>query len=118
MNDFTQLPEDRGLQINRRVFFGRTSLGLGPLALASLLADQAGAGERAADVARAGKPATDLSYRGILEKPHHAPRAKRVIYLFMSGGPSQLDLFDHKPLLNQRNGEELPESVRMGQRLT
>ncbi len=50
--------------------------------------------------------------------PHHTPRAKRVIYLFQSGGPSQIDLFDHKPVLQQRNGEELPESVRRGQRLT
>lgn len=49
---------------------------------------------------------------------HHAPNAKRVVQLFMSGGPSQIDLFDHKPLLQERNGEELPESVRRGQRLT
>ena len=46
------------------------------------------------------------------------PRAKRVIYLFQSGGPSQLDLFDYKPLLRAMNGEELPDSVRKGQRLT
>ena len=50
--------------------------------------------------------------------PHFRPRARRVIYLFQSGGPSQLDLFDHKPLLVERNGEELPDSVRRGQRLT
>jgi hypothetical protein len=118
MNGLNQLLEDPGLRFNRRVFFGRTSLGLGPLALASLLAEQAGSAERAADVAGTGKPAIDQTYRGVLGKPHHAPRAKRVIYLFMSGGPSQLDLFDHKPLLNQMNGEELPASVRMGQRLT
>jgi hypothetical protein len=49
---------------------------------------------------------------------HHTPRAKRVIYLFMAGGPSQLETFDYKPVLNQRHGEELPESVRLGQRLT
>jgi hypothetical protein len=49
---------------------------------------------------------------------HHAPRARRVVHLFQSGGPSQLDLFDHKPLLQERNGEELPDSVRRGQRLT
>ena len=49
---------------------------------------------------------------------HFAPKAKRVIYLFMAGGPSQLDLFDHKPLLNRKNGSDLPESVRKGQRLT
>ena len=49
---------------------------------------------------------------------HHAARAKRVIHLFMSGGPSQLDLWDPKPLLRERNGQELPDSVRQGQRLT
>lgn len=49
---------------------------------------------------------------------HHAPRAKRVIHLFMSGGPSHLDLWDPKPVLRERNGEELPDSVRQGQRLT
>ncbi len=51
-------------------------------------------------------------------KPHFQPRAKRVIWLFQSGGPSQIDLFDPKPLLQQRHGEELPASIRMGQRLT
>ncbi|MFK7819206.1 MAG: DUF1501 domain-containing protein, partial [Planctomycetaceae bacterium] len=51
-------------------------------------------------------------------RPHFAPRAKRIVYLFQSGGPSQLDLFDHKPLLQERNGQELPPEVRDGQRLT
>ena len=60
----------------------------------------------------------DPASGGILKKFDVAPRAKRVIYLFMSGGPSQLDLFDYKPLLNQMNGQDLPESVRKGQRLT
>jgi hypothetical protein len=55
---------------------------------------------------------------GVLGAPHFAPKAKRIIYLFMAGGPSQLETFDYKPLLNERNGEDLPESVRMGQRLT
>jgi hypothetical protein len=50
--------------------------------------------------------------------PQIAPRAKRVIYLFQSGGPSQMDMFDYKPLLNKLNGEQLPDSVRQGQRLT
>ena len=50
--------------------------------------------------------------------PNHAPRARRIVYLFQSGGPSQIELFDHKPLLRERNGEELPASVRQGQRLT
>ncbi|MBY0589649.1 DUF1501 domain-containing protein [bacterium] len=55
---------------------------------------------------------------GILSQLHFPAKAKRVIYLFMSGGPSQLDLFDYKPLLQQKQGEDLPDSVRMGQRLT
>jgi len=57
-------------------------------------------------------------FAGILDQPHHAPKAKRIIWLFMSGGPSQLDLFDHKPKLNELNGQDLPASVRMGQRVT
>jgi hypothetical protein len=96
--------------MNRRDFLGRFGLGLGGVALMGLLHREA----------HAAPPATTPPnpFRGILDKPHFAPRAKRIIYLFMAGGPSPLDLFDHKPLLNQRNGEDLPESVRMGQRLT
>ncbi len=120
MNGPDPTPAEGALQLNRRHFFGRTSLGLGSMALASLLAGEAGAGENegAADVARQPAAKADPAYRGILAAPHHPPRARRVIYLFMSGGPSQLDLFDHKPLLNRMNGQDLPESVRMGQRLT
>jgi hypothetical protein len=89
---------------DRRSFLTRSGLGLGGVALAELL--------RAAD---AKKP---NPFAGVLDKPHHAPKAKRIIYLFMSGGPSQLDLFDHKPKLNELNGQDLPDSVRMGQRVT
>lgn len=88
----------------RRDFLTRTSLGLGALGLGSLL--------KSSSVFAAPGP------QGALGQPHFAPKAKRIIYLFQSGGPSQLDLFDHKPLLNQMNGEELPASVRKGQRLT
>jgi hypothetical protein len=87
----------------RRDFLTRTSLGLGALGLGSLMNP---------------KLLADTMAKGALGQAHFAPKAKRVIYLFQSGGPSQLDLFDHKPLLNQMNGEELPESVRQGQRLT
>jgi hypothetical protein len=87
---------------NRRQFLNRFGLGLGGVALAELLSRDAQA-------------ATD---RGVLVDPHFAPKAKRIIYLFMSGAPSQLDLLDYKPLLNQRHGEQLPDSVRGGQRLT
>ncbi|RZL17830.1 MAG: DUF1501 domain-containing protein, partial [Pedobacter sp.] len=50
--------------------------------------------------------------------PHFAPKAKRIIYLFQNGAPSQLDLFDYKPKLQKMFGEDLPASIRMGQRLT
>jgi hypothetical protein len=94
--------------LSRRQFLNRFGLGLGGVALGSLL-----------NPARAAAaPASAQALRGILEQPHFAPKAKRVIYLFMAGGPSQLETFDYKPLLVQRNGEDLPESIRMGQRLT
>ena len=97
-----------GLLTNRRAFFSRSSLGLGSIALGSLLGR---------DLARADEE-TLAAGRGILGKPHAAPKAKRAIYLFMSGGPSQMDLWDYKPRLMQDNGKELPDSVRQGQRLT
>src|SRR4051794_18386843 len=94
--------------MNRRDFFGRFALGLGGAALFGLLNEQGFAA-----------PSTSAHpFIGSLGAPHFAPKAKRIIYLFMSGGPSQLDLFDYKPLLNKQNGQDLPASVRMGQRLT
>ena len=95
-----------GCQMNRRHFFSQLSLGIGGAALASLVGCASG-----------GAPAPP-PLAGVLDRPHHAPRARRVIYLFQSGGPSQLDLFDHKPALLEHRGEDLPPSVRMGQRLT
>ena len=94
---------DSGL--TRRDWLSRLGLGVGGMALASLLGQEC--------VAANANP-----FQGILDQPHHPPKAKRIIYLFMSGGPSQLDLFDYKPLLEKMHGENLPESVRMGQRLT
>src|ERR1044072_2628045 len=90
----------------RRQCFACSARGLGLAALAGLLPRQL---TRAAETKTAGAPP------GL---PHFAPRAKRVIYLFQSGAPSQMDLFDYKPLLNKLNGEQLPEHVRAGQRLT
>jgi hypothetical protein len=88
---------------NRRKFLSRFGLGLGSIALGSLLnPTRAFAGEN----------------HGVLGAPHFAPKAKRIIFLFMAGGPSQLETFDYKPVLNERNGQQLPDSVRMGQRLT
>ena len=94
--------------VNRRDFLARCGMGLGGAALMSLLNREA----CAANIA------SQNPFKGILPAPHFAPRAKRIIYLFMSGGPSQLDLFDYKPLLNRMNGQGLPASVRKGQRLT
>lgn len=96
-------------RLTRRHFFGRSALGLGAAALTSLLRPAESA-ELAGDMA---SPSG-----GILRQPHVIPRAKRVIYLFMHGGPSQVDLFDHKPDLVKHHGEELPDSVRKGQRIT
>ncbi len=93
------------LNMNRRHFLSRLSLGIGSVALGSLLIPDlfTSAGEE------------DALPAGIA---HFAPKAKRVIYLFQSGAPSQLDLFDYKPLLNKMQGQDLPESIRKGQRLT
>ncbi len=93
----------------RRAFLDRFGMGLGGVALAEMLAkEQASAATTTPSAASA---AQDLA-------AHFAPKAKRIIYLFMSGGPSHLDLLDHKPLLNKRHGEQLPDSVRGTQRLT
>jgi Protein of unknown function (DUF1501) len=91
---------------NRRSFLGQTGLGVGGIALADLLhRDSMSADAAAID-------------RGVLGQPHFAAKAKRIIYLFMSGAPSQLDLFDYKPELNRLHGQQLPDSVRGNQRLT
>jgi len=95
-------------QMNRRHFLSRLSMGIGGAALGSLLGCSGSASQ--------GSAANPL--QGILDKLHIAPKAKRVIYLFQSGGPSQMDLFDYKPMLRKMHGQELPDSVRQGQRLT
>jgi len=82
------------LGLDRRGFLQRFGGGLGGIALANMLHGETGGGL------------------------HHPAKAKRVIYLFQSGGPSQIDLFDHKPKLTEETGKELPDSVRQGQRLT
>jgi hypothetical protein len=92
--------DDLKYNCTRRHFLSSASLGIGATALASLL-------DPAHLLGQTALPAT-----------HLVPRVRRVIYLFQSGGPSQIDLFDHKPLLRKMNGQELPASVRMGQRLT
>ena len=101
---------ERKRHLTRRHFFGRAAAGIGTAALGSLLANDLGA-------APTGE-ASDRPYPGLPDLPHFAPKAKRVIWLFQSGGPLQLDLFDYKPGLEKVRGENLPESVRKGQRLT
>jgi hypothetical protein len=93
--------------LGRRAFLAQSTTGLGALALASLLSPP-GFGE-----AQPG-----LQSKGALQKLHYPPKAKRVIYLFQSGAPSHLDLFDPKPKLREMTGQELPPSVRKGQRIT
>ena len=104
--------DERSYLMNRRAFLSKSSIGLGGAALASILGTGCFSGAE-------GNPMASIpNGQGVLDGLHYAPKAKRVIYLFQSGGPSQLELFDYKPLLNKRQGEELPDSIRMGQRLT
>src|SRR5579872_3370287 len=86
--------------MTRRHFFGLASTGIGTAALATLASRDVQASE------------------GLPGLPHFPPTAKRVIYLFQHGAPSQLDLFDYKPKLEALRGTDLPDSVRQGQRLT
>jgi hypothetical protein len=94
-------PSDKAVQLEtRRQFFGRGARGLGVAALASLFGEGGSAKE------------------GLPGLPHFAPKAKRAIYLHMVGGPSQLDLYDYKPVMKDWFDKDLPESIRQGQRLT
>ncbi len=97
---------DHRLLINRRHFFGST--GIGATALSLLLGQEQ----------KASAAASTSTTGGLPDLPHFAAKAKRVIYLFQSGAPSQLDLFDYKPQLASRRGTDLPDSIRQGQRLT
>ena len=98
LQDYQQL-------IRRRHFFGRSAGGIGIAALATLLDGPLQAAQKA-------------SWPGLKGLPHHPPHAKRVIFLHQSGAPSQLDMLDPKPQLDQLHGQELPDSVRQKQRLT
>lgn len=94
------------LNMNRRKFLSRLSLGVGSLALGSLLIP---------DIFGKGGAEEAPFIPGV---PHFAPKAKRIIYLFQNGAPSQLETFDYKPKLREMMGQELPASIRGGQRLT
>ncbi|VXA99125.1 DUF1501 domain-containing protein [Maribacter litoralis] len=99
-------------QWDRRNFLTKTSLGIGALAFGSLLkAEKAFSNPTGPD-------AVQNFVKNKLGLPHHLPKAKRIVYLFQSGGPSQLDMFDYKPKLKDMFGQDLPPSVRQGQRLT
>ena len=95
---------EHSLNMNRRKFLSQVGMGIGGVVLGSLLIP---------DLFSSSKE--EMLLTGL---PHFAPKAKRIIYLFQNGAPSQLDLFDYKPMLQQMHGEELPASIRMGQRLT
>ncbi len=94
-------------RITRRHFFGASGAGLGGLALSTLLDGSCASPAQAANASG-----------GVIDRLPFPPRVKRIIYLFQAGGPSQQDLFDYKPLLNKKNGEQMPDFVRSGQRLT
>lgn len=94
------------LGMERREFLGQFGMGLGAYALSDLLTTEVKADELSPQPS------------GFLDAHHHPPKAKRVIFLFQSGGPSQLDLLDYKPHLNEMHGQQLPDSIRNGQRLT
>lgn len=96
---------EHSLNLNRRKFLSKLSLGIGSIALGSLLIPDL----------FSGKSEEDLMVTGL---PQFAPKAKRIIYLFQNGAPSQLDLFDYKPKLQEMFGQDLPASIRQGQRLT
>src|SRR6186713_1786898 len=100
---------DFSAMLTRRHFFGKSAAAIGTAALATLLAPAHGEDNKK-------DPASQSAARvgGLAGIPHFAPKAKRVIYLFQSGGPSQIELFDEKPLLKEKHGSELPDSVRMG----
>jgi hypothetical protein len=99
--------------LTRRALFSRTASGLGAAALASLEARSGIAAPAASD------PASQTAAKGGLPSlPHHQPKARRAIYLFMSGAPSQMDLWDYKPRMADWFDKDLPDSIRQGQRLT
>ncbi len=106
MEKENDIPQDP-FKINRRHFFSKLSVGIGSVALGSLLIPDLFKSIEQEDTAT-----------GRTGYPHFAPRAKRIIYLFQAGAPSQLETLDYKPLLKERMGEDLPASIRMGQRLT
>src|SRR5688572_5656736 len=91
--------------IARRTFLGRTAAGLGAFALGTLLNPRLFAASQ------------DDKWRGVINPLHHAPKAKRVIYLYQAGGPSHLETFDYKPKLAEMHGKPMPDSFTKGQQI-
>ncbi|MBX9789029.1 MAG: DUF1501 domain-containing protein [Pirellulales bacterium] len=103
--------------LSRRAFLGRTSQGLGSVALVSLLGGIA-PGVRGARAATATSEASEADrWTGVVDPLHHAPRAKRLIWLYMAGGMSHLETFDYKPKLAELHGQPMPESFTKGQQI-
>ncbi len=102
------LPDEIQRALSRRTFLKQSTTGIGALALTSLMNPHIFGME----------PGDGPAVPGALKRLHFAPKAKRIIYLFMSGAPSHLDLFDPKQKLIDMTGQDLPESVRKGQRIT
>src|SRR5262245_47212725 len=98
--------ERYALRLTRRAFLGRGASGLGAVALAALLDPGLLRGAEGAKVQR---------WKGVVNPPHHPPKVKRVIWLYMAGGPSHLETFDYKPTLAKMNGQPMPESITKGQ---
>ena len=108
MNYEQELRSETARYITRRWFFQQCGVGLGSIALGSML----GAGAAQAARTTQAAPPNPLAPR----QSHHAAKAKRVIYLFMGGAPSQLDLFDYKPSLQKYNGQPVPKEIVKGQK--
>jgi hypothetical protein len=109
INPFNKDLESVKKQLDRRTFLTKTTLGIGALALGSLMGTTRLSGKSSA---------ASVEEELATSFPNFLPRAKRIVYLFQSGGPSQLDMFDYKPTLEKYQGQDLPPSVRKGQRLT
>lgn len=101
------MPMDQLMQPTRRSFLGRSTASIGGMALTSLLRRESGL-VHGSEVANLG---------GVIEAPHVLPRAKRVIHLYMAGGPSHLETFDYKPKLAELHGQPMPESITAGQQI-
>src|SRR4051794_3427277 len=104
-----ELQRENIARVTRRQLFGTAASGIGMAALAALM------GNGAARGAEAGRPKEDSGLPGL---PHFAPKAKRVVVLWQGGGPSHVDLFDPKPMMTAKAGQDIPDSVRGTTRLS